>query len=210
MTIVGVVGNVRAPFQVGDVPQLYVPHQQQGEPNMAIIVRTAPHTVLPLAHIKQAIWSVDSRQAVFNVGALEEQLAFATASQRALAILISGFAILGLAISLSGIYAVIAYLVSRRLQEIAVRRAMGATAADVFRSLGTPTLRWTLVGLALGAMGAISGSRLLRASLTGILPLQLPLISLVIGSYFFVVVLVIALASRGALRIDPAAALRGN
>ncbi len=210
MTIVGVVGNVRAPFQIGDVPQLYVSYQQQGEPNMALVVRTAPHTPLPLAQIKQAIWSVDSRQAVFGVGSLEEQVAFATASQRALAILIGGFAILAVGISLSGIYAVITYLVSRRFKEIAVRRAMGATASDVVRSLGAPTLRCTVVGLAAGAIGAFSGARLLRAAVTGVLPLQPSLMSVVTASYFVVVVVVIAVASRGALRIDPAAALRGE
>jgi putative ABC transport system permease protein len=210
MTIVGIVGNVRAPFQAGDVPQLYVPHQQQGEPNMAFIVRTAPHMPLPLAQIKQAIWSVDSRQAVFGVIGLSEQVAFATAFQRALAILIGGFAILAVAISLSGIYAVITYLVSRRFREIAVRRAIGATAADVVRSLANPTLRWTAVGLVVGAIGAFSATRLLRAAVTGLLPLQPSLVSVVTASYFVVVVLVIAVASRGALRIDPAAALRGE
>jgi putative ABC transport system permease protein len=210
MTIVGVVGNVRAPFQVGDVPQLYVSYQQQGEPNMALLVRTAPGTPLPLAQIKQAIWSVDSRQAVFGVGSLDEQVAFATARQRALAILIGGFAILAVAISLSGIYAVVTYLVSRRFKEIAVRRAIGATAPDVIRSLAAPTLRWTAVGLAVGAIGAFSATRLLRAAVTGVLPLQPSLMSVVTASYFLVVVAVIAVASRGALRIDPAAALRGD
>ncbi len=210
MAIVGVVGNVRAPFQVGDVPQLYVSHQQQGEPNMAFIVRMAPHSPLPLAQIKQAIWSVDSRQAVFGVISLEEQIAFATASQRALAILIAGFAILAVAISLSGIYAVVTYLVSRRYKEIAVRRAIGATASDVVRSLAAPTLRWTVVGLAAGAVGAFAGTRLLGAAVTGVLPLQPSLMSVVTASYFVVVVIVIGIASRGALRIDPAAALRGE
>jgi putative ABC transport system permease protein len=210
MTIVGIVGNVRPPFQVGDVPQLYVSHRQQGEPNMAFIVRTAPHIPLPLAQIKQAIWSVDPRQAVFGVTRLEDQIAFATASQRALAILIGGFAILAVAISLSGIYAVITYLVSRRFKEIAVRRAIGATASDVVRSLAAPTLRWTVIGLVAGAIGAFSGTRVLRAAVTGILPLQLSLMGVVTAAYFVVVVVVIALASRGALRIDPAAALRGE
>jgi ABC-type antimicrobial peptide transport system permease subunit len=165
---------------------------------------------LPLAQIKQAIWSVDSRQAVFGVIGLSEQVAFATAFQRALAILIGGFAILAVAISLSGIYAVITYLVSRRFREIAVRRAIGATAADVVRSLANPTLRWTAVGLVVGAIGAFSATRLLRAAVTGLLQLQPSLVSVVTASYFVVVVLVIAVASRGALRIDPAAALRGE
>jgi predicted permease len=210
MTIVGVVGNVRSPFQVGDVPQLYVSYQQQGEPNMALIVRTSPGTPLPLAPLKQAIWSVDSRQAVFGVERLDELIAFATARQRALAILIGGFAILALAISLSGIYAVVTCLVSQRFKEIAVRRAIGATAADVVRSLAAPTLRWALVGLAVGAIGAVSSTRLLRAAVTGVLPLEVSLMSIVTASYFVVVLIVVALASRGALRIDPAAALRGD
>ena len=210
MTIVGVVGNVRAPFQVGDAPQVYVSYQQQGEPNMALVVRTAPGTPLPLAQIKQAIWAIDSRQAVFGVGSLEEQVDFATASQRALAILIGGFAILAVGISLSGIYAVVTYLVSRRFKEIAVRRAIGATASDVVRSLAAPTLRWTAVGLAAGVVGAFLGTRLLRAAVTGILPLQPSLMGVVTASYLVVVVMVIAVASRGALRIDPAAALRGE
>ena len=210
MTIVGVVGNVRSPFQVGDVPQLYVSFRQQPEPNMAFVVRTAPGVALPLAQIKQAIWAVDPRQALFGVGSLEEQLAFATASQRALAILIGGFAILAVVISLSGIYTVVTYLVARRFKEIAVRRAIGATAVDVIRSLAAPTLRWTVVGLTVGAIGAVSGTRLLRAAVTGILPLQPTLMGVVTASYFLVVVVVIATASRGALRIDPAAALRGE
>lgn len=210
MTIVGVVGNVHAPFQVGNVPQLYVSYQQQGEPNMALVVRTAPGRSLPLAQIKQAIWSVDSRQAVFGVGSLEEQLAFATASQRALAVLISGFAVLALAISLSGIYAVVTYLVAGRVREIAVRRALGATGSDVIRSLAVPTLIWTMFGLATGALGAHAGTRVLRATVTGIVPLEPSLMSLVTGSYLVVVILVLAVASRGALRIDPATALRGE
>jgi predicted permease len=210
MTIVGVVGNVRAPFQVGDVPQLYTSYRQQGEPNMALVVRTVPGTPLPLAQIKRAIWSVDARQAVFGVSSLEEQVALATASQRALAILIGGFAMLAVGISLSGIYAVVTYLISRRVKEIAVRRAIGATASDVVRSLAMPTLRWTAVGLAAGGIGAVAGTRLLRAAVTGVLPLQPSLMSLVTASYFVVVLAVIAVASRGALRIDPAAALRGE
>jgi predicted permease len=210
MTIVGVVGNVRPPFQVGDVPQLYVSYRQQGEPNMALVVRTVPGTPLPLPQIKQAIWSVDSRQAVFGIGGLAEQVALATASQRALAILLGGFAVLAVAISLSGIYAIVTYLVSRRAREIAVRRAIGATASDVVRSFAVPTLRWTAVGLAAGAIGAVVGSRLLRVAVAGILPLQPSLMSVVTASYFVVVLAVIAVASRGALRIDPAAALRGE
>jgi predicted permease len=210
MTIVGVVGNVRPPFQMGDAPQLYVSYQQQGEPNMALLIRTAPQTPLPLAAIKQAIWSVDSRQAVFGVTTVEQQLSQAMAGQRAMTLLTGGFAVLALIISLSGLYTVVTYLVSRRFKEIAVRRAVGATTTDVVRSLVEPTLRWTAGGLIVGAAAAVGGSRVLTAAVTIVTPLDAALTATVVGIYLIVVLAVLGAASRGALRIDPAAALRAD
>jgi len=210
MTVIGVVGNVRPPFQIGDVPQLYVSYRQQSEPNIALVVRTASGSLPPLAAIKQRIWSVDPRQAVFGVETLAEQLSQATRSQRAIAALIGGFAALALLMSLSGIYTVITYLVSRRFKEIAIRRAVGATSADVLWSLAASTILWTLAGLAGGSIGAILGARVLRAVVTGIVPLNVSLMTLIPGVYLAVVCLAIGAAARGALRIDPAAALRAE
>jgi putative ABC transport system permease protein len=210
MTIIGVVGNVRPPFQMGDVPQLYVSYLQQGEPNMALVIRTAPQTPLPLAAVKQAIWSVDPRQAVFGVTTLEQQLAQAMAGQRAITALTGGFAVLALVISLSGLYTVVTYLVSRRFKEIAVRRAVGATATDLVRSLVSPTLRWAAAGLMAGAAAGVGGGRVLTAAVTVVTPVDAALTATVVGIYLLVVLAVLGAASRSALRIDPAAALRAD
>ena len=208
MTIVGIVGNVRPPFQAGDEPQLYVSYRQQSEPNMALLVRTRAGGPLPLSAIKQAIWSVDSRQAVFGVATMGEVLAQATSNQRAVAALITGLAMLALAMSVSGVYTVVTYLASRRVKEIAVRRAIGATSRDVLWALAGPTLGWSSAGLIVGVAGAITGSGVLRAAVTGVLPLDAPLIAVVAGLYLAVVILAIAAAARGALRIEPVVALR--
>jgi putative ABC transport system permease protein len=210
MTIVGVVGNVRPPFQVGEVPQIYVSYRQQSEPNIVLTVRTASRTPAPVAAIKRAIWSVEPRQAVFDVDSLESQLALAMTSQRALARLLAGFAALALAMSISGVYTVITYLVYRRFREIAIQRAIGATGRDVMWSLARPTLGWTFAGLITGAAGAVACSRGLRAAVTGVVPLNLSLTTAVAAAYLCVVVLAIAAAARGALRIDPAVALRAE
>ena len=207
MTVVGIVGNVRPPFQNGDVPQLYVSYRQQSEPNIALVVRSSGSTA-PVAAIKQAIWSVESKQAVFGVDTLEEQLSQATVNQRAIATLIGGFAALALAMSVSGIYTVITYLVSRRFKEIAIRRAIGATSRRVVWSLAGPTLRWTIAGLAAGVIGAVAGTRVLRAAVTGVIPLDAALTAAVAGMYLAIVSLVIAAAARRALQIDPVSALR--
>jgi putative ABC transport system permease protein len=208
MTIVGIVGNLRPPFQVGDVPQLYVSYRQQSEANIVLMVRTPPSTPAPIAAIKRAIWAVEARQAVFDVAPLEEQLAQATTNQRAMATLIGGFAALALVLSISGVYTVITYLVSRRFKEIAVRRAIGATGRDVVWSLAKPTLLWTLAGLIVGAAGASAGSRALGAAVSGVVPLNLSLTASVAGAYLLVVSVAITAASRAALRIDPVVALR--
>jgi len=208
MTIVGVVGNVRPPFQIGDTSQIYVSYRQQSEPNIVLTVRTAPNTAAPVAAIKRAIWTVEARQAVFDVDTLEGQLAQATTNQRAMTTLIGGFAALALVLSISGVYTVITYLVSRRFKEIALRRAIGATGSDVVWSLARPTLVWMLAGLIAGAGGAFAGSQALRAAVSGVGPLNLSLTASVSAAYLIVVVLAIIAASRAALRIDPIVALR--
>jgi predicted permease len=209
MTVVGVVGNVRPPFQAGEVPQLYVSYRQQSEPNIALVVRSSGPSA-PVGAIKHAIWSVESRQAVFGVDTLPALLSQATTNQRAVATLIGGFAALALAMSVSGIYTVITYFVARRSREIAIRRAIGATSRNVVWSLAAPTLGWTIVGLFAGATGASAGARVLRAAVVGVISLDATLTAVVAAVYLAVVVLVIAAGVRGALRIDPAAALRAD
>ena len=210
MTIVGIVGNVRPPFQTGDVPQIYVSYRQQGEPNIVLTVRTAPGAAPPIAAVKQAIWRIEPRQAVFDVKTLPELLSQRTANQRAIAILIGGFATLALAMSIVGVYTVITYLVSRRFKEIAIRRAIGASGRDLLWSLARPTLVWTIGGLVAGGFVAVSGGRALRAAVDGVLPLDPALTVAVSASYLAIVLLVIAAAARGALRIDPIVALRAE
>ena len=210
MRIVGIVGNVRPPFQTGDVPQLYVSYRQQSEPNITLLVRIAPGSPLPLSAIKQAIWSIESKQAVFGVSTLDAQLARATASQRALTTLLGGFAALAVIMSIAGIYTVIAYVVSRRSREIAVRRAIGATGRDVLWSLADSTLRWTVAGLIAGAGAAVAGAQVIRGAVTGVVPLDATLMSVVISAYLVIVLAAIGAAARSALSIDPASALRAE
>jgi ABC-type antimicrobial peptide transport system permease subunit len=84
---------------------------------------------------------VDRLQAVFGVTAMEDVLAQATIDQRALAKLLGGFALVALVMSTSGVYTVVTYVASRRVKEIAVRRAVGANSRDVLQSLAAPTFR---------------------------------------------------------------------
>ena len=210
MTVVGVVGNIRTTFQVGDEPQMYASSLQQNEPNVLLLVRPAALTTVPLNAVKSAIWSVEPRQAVFSIRPMEELVAERTILQRAVTALIGGFAILAFVMSITGVYAVVTYLTSRRVKEIALRRAIGARSQDVVSLLAGPAFRWTMAGVLLGVVGAVLGSGLLRATVTGVIPLDTITVVVTGVSYLAVVGCAICVPALVALQIDPATALRSE
>jgi putative ABC transport system permease protein len=210
MTVVGVVGNVRPPFQTSDVPQLYVSYLQQPEPSMFVLVRPQAGRTVMVDVIKRAIWSVEPRQAVFAIRPLDELVGQAVQGQRIVATIIGSFAALAVVMSIAGIFAVISYLTSRRLKEIALRRAIGAQTPDVLRLLAGRTFLWTLIGLMAGAGAATLASGLFRAIVPGVQPLDLATVAWTSASYLLVVALATVLPSLQGLRVDPASMLRAE
>jgi predicted permease len=208
MTIVGVAGNVRPPLQSGDVPQLYVSYRQQSEANMLVLVRPVAGTAAPVDAVKRAIWSVEPRQAVFNIRPIEEILEQSVQRHRIVASILGSFAALASIMSIAGVFAVISSVISRRVKEIAVRRAIGAQSADVLRLLAGPTLAWAAIGCLTGAGSALFATGAVRAAVPGVIPLD-PLTFVVTGAgYLFVVAFATILPGIRALRVDPATTLR--
>ena len=209
MTVVGVVGNVRPIFQPNDVPQIYVPSLQQSEPSVSLLIRMAG-VPLSLDAVKQAIWSVEPRQAVFRVQSMAASSSGAARSQRVMAVLLGSFALLALVMSIIGVYTVVSYLTSRRAREIALRRAIGATASDVVALLAGPMFRWVIIGLVVGTAAAVAGSRLLRVAIAGVAPLDGVTVGAVGLLYLLLVTCAMSVPALRALRLDPAAALRAE
>jgi ABC-type antimicrobial peptide transport system permease subunit len=80
------------------------------------------------------------------------------------------FAAVAALLAAVGIFSVLAYLVGQRTRELAVRRALGASAADVIRLIAAQGLRLTAIGLVLGLAGAVVLARLLAGLLFEISP----------------------------------------
>ena len=113
-----------------------------------------------------------------------------------------------LALAAIGIYGVTSYFVRQRVREIGIRLALGARPDEVIRLVTTQSMRWTVVGLAIGLMLSLAASVLLTGLLYGIVPAD-PV------AFIGVTVLLAAtsygacwIPSKGASRTDPAIALR--
>jgi putative ABC transport system permease protein len=147
---------------------------------------------------------------VTNLQTLQHVLASSIAQTRVIAALLGIFAAIAVLMAAAGLYGVVAYTVTQRTREIAVRLALGARPGIVFWLVVRQGLGLTAFGIVCGAMGAALATRAMRTLLFEVNDLALA--TGVILSMALVVVATVAcyLPARRAARISPIAALRTN
>jgi putative ABC transport system permease protein len=152
--------------------------------------------------------SVDPDQAVYNLRPMEELIFESVGQPRFRTWLIGAFAIIAMALTAIGIYGVMSYAVAQRTREIGVRMALGAQLSDVIAAVGRQGLRLTLLGLAIGFVGALAFTRILKSLLYQVAPTDLT-------TFITVAILVLCVAivatwgpARRAAQVDPMEALR--
>ena len=109
---------------------------------------------------------------------------------------------------MAGVYGVMAYAISQRSNEIGLRMALGASTGSVLRLVLRQGLALTGVGLALGLMAAVAGTRLLTNILFRVQPND-PMVYLAVAVLLGIVALVACyVPARRAAKIDPLTAIR--
>lgn len=168
-TIVGVVADVREQKLDRDPrPQMYFPIDRQFPENVALIVRGSLPPRALLAHLVEAVRSTDRSQPVFNVRMMDEVIGTSVAPRRSNTLLIALFAALALALSVLGVYAVVAYGVAQRSREFGIRAAFGARGSDLLALVFREMAVVAVIGIALGLGAAWALSRVLAALLYGV------------------------------------------
>jgi ABC-type antimicrobial peptide transport system permease subunit len=173
-----------------------------------LFVETAadPRALLP-AILKEAT-AVAKNLPVVNAVTFREHMREVMAGERALAGLLASLSILGMFLAAVGLYAAVAYLVSRRTHELGIRMALGARRGDVLRLVLAQGLRLGGAGAAVGLAGALAVSRLMARFIYGVAltdPLSysasiLVAVSVALAACYF--------PARRATRVDPLVALR--
>ena len=217
LEVVGVVADIKSSgLQAATLPGIYIPYQQRQATlveslvgrRMTLFVRTVGDPLLSVAALRQVIQAVEPNQAIADVQPLEQVLAESVAPQRFRTVLLSLFALVAALLAAAGIYGVMSYSVAQRTREIGIRVALGADARAIVRLIVQQGLRLTLVGLALGLLGAWALTRWMAGLLYGVSatdPLTFGLIALLLAG---VALLACWIPARRATKVDPMVALR--
>jgi ABC-type antimicrobial peptide transport system permease subunit len=211
--IVGVAADVKSvlPEPPAVSYQLYQPMAQEPLAYSEIAVRTtAAISPAMIADIRSTITALDPDLAVRDLQSADARIDRANYQSAVLRDMLTGFALLGLALASLGIYGVIARTMAQRAGEFAIRFALGACIRDIRRIVLASGLKLALVGATLGLVGALGIARLLAASNPG-MQLNSPEILLGTTALLIAVALVASwLPARRAARINPIDALRAE
>jgi predicted lysophospholipase L1 biosynthesis ABC-type transport system permease subunit len=223
-TVVGVVADARLGGRDEPaVDQWYSPVQQPAIFNGVDASETLPNpasgylalrSALPPEQIKQtlrsSVASFDPLLAIEQVQPMSEAISNVEAPRRFNTYLISAFAAGALLLAITGIYAVVAFSVSLRTQEIAIRLALGAPRAGITRLVVISGAKLALLGCGLGVLGSLAVSRLVSGFLFDVSATD----PLIYGAGVVVMMLMALLASAfpatRAASADPIDALRST
>ena len=170
LAVVGVAGDVKRQDLSGTNPEIYIPERQNPARGLVVMVR-APQTAALTSAVRGEVRAADADVAVYQMRTLDEAFNDELSSSRILIGLFVAFALLALILAAGGLYGVIAYSVSRRVQEIGIRMALGAMTGDIRRLILRQTLVLVVIGLTIGlAGGALSSQGSPRASCLACLP----------------------------------------
>jgi len=193
-------------------PQLYLSFEQIPDgflsPGSMVVVRTESDPLSYVPAMRSALNSLSKTATLSNPKTMETVKADVISDRRFTMILVGVFSALALVLASIGIYGVISYSVAQRTREIGIRMALGASRGQVLCMVLGGGAKLAIIGIAIGALGAMILTQLIKSFLFGVSPSD-PLTFVVIA---FVLSCVTLLASyvpaRRAMKVDPNSALR--
>jgi predicted permease len=221
-TLVGVVANTKVgSLESPDEDQWYVPIEQP-----AILYGTAPsanlvnpaggflvvRSTMPadqiIGMVRETVARIDPLLPLQQVQSMSEVMSDVEAPRRFNTDLITVFAIGALVLAITGIYAVIAFSISIRAQEIAIRMALGAQRGNIARMVLFSGARLAVVGCGIGLLGSFAVSRLVSAFLFEVSATDPAIYAGSVLVMIAVALLASALPAARAASADPVEALR--
>jgi len=207
--VIGLVGDAKYnDLQQSAPPTVYADLLQQGFVGSQLAIRTRIDPDGVADAIRQTEGAVLKTVPIVRIMTMNEQIDSSIVPERLIAILSTGFGVLGALLAAIGLYGLLAHTVARRTHEIGVRMALGAAGTDVMRMVLRDAVWMVCAGFAAGAPLAFWGKRI-AASLIPDLPVadSRPIV-VAAGIMIAIGLLAAYLPARRAMRVDPMVALR--
>jgi len=189
---------------------MYVPWAQDPSFTLSFAVRTNGDPLALAGELRRAIAAADPDLPIAELRSMEQVVADKVGGINYLAKALAAMGFLALALSLTGVYSLLAYLAARRTQEFGVRLALGATPGQVIALTVRQAIVVTTLGLAAGTGLAIALGRVMASALWGLVSLQFWPIALLVGAIGVTALVAGYLPARRAAELDPTDALRAN
>ena len=207
--VVGIVGDEQTGSLIDTKsPGVYVTFDQSPTNDLNMVLRASLDPRMLTSAIHAAVHAVDKDQAIADLETLEQIKSGTVSSDRMQTMLLAIFAALALLLAAIGIYGVISYSVTQRTHELGIRAALGASRGSLLGMVILRGMQLTLIGLAIGAAGALALTRLLASLLFGISPRDPVTLIGVAAVLSAVALLACYIPARRAAAVDPLVALR--
>lgn len=211
LEVVGVAHDVKHYGLEGEArPGVYVPFYAMPQSSVGVVVRTKGDPAALAPTIRALVKEQDATLPVTGLATMEERIRQSLFFRRMYSSLTAIFAGVAVAISTTGLYATIAYVVGQRTREFGIRLALGAQAQDLVRLLLREGLALAAVGTGMGLLGGLLAGVALRALLAGTTPFSPVVLAGVVTLVVAVVVTACLVPARRALRLNPVDVLRAE
>jgi predicted permease len=210
--IVGVLADERNNNLKDDPrPNVYVPYFQTVWSNsMYLVVRSGvtPSSLSPA--LRGQIRAVAPGSPIYDEKTMEQVFSDALAQPRFSAVILIVFSATALLLASAGIYAFVSFLTAQRVQEFAIRMALGAQASDILKLVLSRGLLLATMGVAAGTAAALILTRLISSLLFGISPTDPITFAGIAAIVMAVVMAACYFPARRATKVDPMVALRSE
>ncbi len=208
--VIGVVADIRNGGPKAEIQGLayHSWYQDPWMPSMAFLFRYSGDAAALTPALREAAVRADVNVPLTDVSALADRVGENTVEERHYALLLSLFSLIALGIAAVGVYATVTFTVSTRLEEVGIRRAVGAGGADVVALVVRRGLLQAIVGVGLGVVIALLASKILAGLLFEVAPTD-PLSFAVVATILVAVAVAASLVpAMRAARVDPLMVLR--
>jgi predicted permease len=213
-TVIGIVPTIRhAQLQDGgdSLAMVYAPWRQDPPGFASVMVRSSVAPEAIMTAFRKEVYAIDPDQPVFQLRTIEQMMQQQMWPYKVFGTLFTLFAFIGLMLSAVGLYAVMAYAVTQRTQEIGVRMALGAQGNQVTWMVLKRGLVQLALGLTIGLAGGFFAGKALPSRIlvntTATDPWTFAAITLLLT---VVAITACIVPARRAMRVDPLVALRAE